>query len=354
MKILSFTLTLLVIILSISCGAKTKNQSQKEKDSVVDLLRNDAEKRIDVRIDGKLFTSYRWAEGVYKPVLYPIIAPSGTAVTRGFPLDPKPGERADHRHHVGNWMNYGDVNGFDFWGNGHTGERSENGGEIIHKGIEKLSAGGNEAVLITSGIWVDSEGNELLSEKTEYHFIAEGATRIIDRIVTLTAVNKTISLNDTKEGMFAIRVARELELPSNGKITIVDENGNAKQLDKASNDGITGNYKSSEGISGLEVWGTRAKWMNLYGSIQNEKISIAICDHPDNISYPTYWHARGYGLFSANPLGVKDFTKGKEKLNLSIAEGKSIVFKYRLVIGSATHFSDKELNAFTEDFAKKY
>ncbi|MDB4584335.1 PmoA family protein, partial [Draconibacterium sp.] len=307
-----------------------------------------------VVVDGKLFTSYRWAEGVYKPVLYPIIASSGTTVTRGFPLDPKPGERADHRHHVGNWMNYGNVNGFDFWGNGHTGERSENGGEIIHKGIEKLSASGNEAVLITSGIWVDPKDKELLSEKTEYHFIAKGATRIIDRIVTLTAANKSISLKDTKEGMFAIRVARELELPSSGKITIVDENGNPKELENASNEGITGNYRSSEGNTGLEVWGTRAKWMNLFGRIQDEKISIAICDHPDNISYPTYWHARGYGLFSANPLGVNDFTEGKEKLNFSIPAGQSVTFKYRLVIGSNTHFSDEELNVFTEDFAKIY
>ena len=194
----------------------------------------------------------------------------------------------------------------------------------------------------------------MLSEKTEYHFIAKDATRIIDRIVTLTAANNSVSLNDTKEGMFAIRVARELELPSNGKITIIDENGNPTTLEIASNEGITGNYKSSEGITGVDVWGTRAKWMNLYGRIQGEKISIAICDHPDNISYPTYWHARGYGLFSANPLGVKDFTKEKEELNLSIPVGQSITFKYRLIIGSNTHFSDEELNAYTEEFAKKY
>ena len=121
MKTLSYLLAFLIIVFSISCSTKSKKQSQKEKDSVVDLAKNDAEKRIDVFVDGELFTSYRWAEGVYKPVLYPIVASSGTTVTRGFPLDPKPGERGDHRHHVGNWMNYGDVNGFDFWGNGHSG-----------------------------------------------------------------------------------------------------------------------------------------------------------------------------------------------------------------------------------------
>lgn len=85
-------------------------------------------------------------------------------------------------------------------------------------------------------------------------------------------------------------------------------------------------YKSSEGINGGEVWGTRAKWMELYGSIGDENISLVVCDHPSNLSYPTYWHARGYGLFAANPFGVKDFTEGKEELNYVIPAGEFITF----------------------------
>jgi len=355
MKLLSITLLFFVAITCISCGSKSGKQTEINQSSSVEFVKHESDKKIDVMVDGKLFTSYQWpAENVYKPVLHPILASSGTTITRGYPLAPKPGERGDHMHHVGNWMNYGNVDGNDFWGNGHTGERSRNGGEIKYLGVEKLVSGKGEGTMITTGSWRDSVGVELLIEKTEYHFIAKGETRIIDRITTLTAVGKTVAFNDTKEGMFAIRVARELEIPSEGKITVVDENGNPKNLDKASVEGITGNYKSSEGVTGLDVWGTRAKWMNLFGSIGDEKISIAICDHPQNISYPTYWHARGYGLFSANPLGVRDFTGKKEELNLKLPAGESITFRYRLVIGSYTHFTDEELNTFTEDFAKRY
>ena len=355
MKLLSISIVLLFAFTIFSCASKSQKQSKKAEELSVELVKHEADRKIDVMVDGKLFTSYQWpAEDVYKPVLHPIIAASGTAVTRGFPLAPKTGERADHRHHVGNWMNYGNVDGNDFWGNGHTGERSKNGGEIKHTGIEKMTSGKGEAVLVTSGIWVDSVGVQLLSEKTEYHFIAKGETRIIDRITTITAGDKTIAFNDTKEGMFGIRVARELELPSDGRITIVDENGDPKKLEKASNEGITGNYRSSEGVTGLDVWGTRAKWMNLFGNIGEEKISIAICDHPSNINYPTYWHARGYGLFSANPLGVRDFTRKKEELNLKLEAGKSITFKYRIVVGSGVHYNDNQLNSFTENFAKLY
>jgi hypothetical protein len=121
-----------------------------------------------------------------------------------------------------------------------------------------------------------------------------------------------------------------------------------------SNEGVTGNYRSSEGITGEAVWSTRAKWMDLYGSIGQENVSLVICDHPKNLSYPTYWHARGYGLFAANPFGAKDFTKGAEELNYTIPAGKSLTQRYRIIISNGTHLTDDQINAYFDDFAKKY
>jgi hypothetical protein len=121
-----------------------------------------------------------------------------------------------------------------------------------------------------------------------------------------------------------------------------------------SNEGVTGSYRSSEGIKDDAVWSTRGKWMDLNGTIGNEKIAIIMCDHPKNVGYPTYWHARGYGLFAANPLGWSVFTNGKEKLNYSIPAGKSVTFRYRLVIHSGSDLSDDAINAIAEDFTKKY
>ena len=83
-------------------------------------------------------------------------------------------------------------------------------------------------------------------------------------------------------------------------------------------------------------------------------IAVVICDHPKNQSYPTYWHARGYGLFSANPLGAKDFTQGKEELNFSIHAGKSTTFRYRVIVNSGSHLTDAEINTYADYFAKKY
>ena len=348
------TISILSVIFVFLFNSTTNAQDQKTDGLSVDFVEHTSEKRIDVMIDSELFTSLKWPEGVYKPVLHPILTSAGTIITRGYPLQPRKGERPDHMHHVGNWMNYGNVDGFDFWGNGHTGKKSKNGGEIKLLEVEKLNPGKGEGSMVTKAVWEDPKGNELLMEKTVYHFITVGNIRIIDRVTALTARNKTVKFNDTKEGMFAIRVNRQLELPSEGDVTLLDAEGNATKVSAMSNEGISGNYLSSEGITGLDVWGTQAKWMNLYGNIGDEKISVVICDHPQNHGYPTYWHARGYGLFAANPLGLKDFTKGKEELNFSIAAGQSVTFKYRIIISSNSHLTNSEIDGFVTGFTEKY
>jgi hypothetical protein len=143
-------------------------------------------------------------------------------------------------------------------------------------------------------------------------------------------------------------------LPINESVILLDASGNpSKEKVPASKD-ATGNYRSSEGISGEAVWGTRAKWMDLDGTIGDEKISLVICDHPKNPSYPTYWHARGYGLFAVNPLGWNDFTKGKEILNFTLQPGKSTTFRYRVIVNSGSFFTEKEIMNLANDFAGKY
>ncbi len=314
----------------------------------------ESDQKVDVLIGDKTVTSYCWPDNVYKPVLYPVRTLTGTEITRGFPLRPREGERNDHLHQVGMWFNYGNVNGFDFWGNGSAGKKSENGGVIKHLGIEQAKNGEGEGLLAIKASWQDPAGKELLKENTSFYFVVNGTSYCIDRITTLTAGRQPVLMKDTKEGMFAIRVARQLELPSKEDVPLLDSQGNPGTEKALSNIGVTGNYRSSEGVSGEAVWGTRAKWMDLYGTIADEKISVVICDHPGNPSYPTYWHARGYGLFSANPLGGSDFTNGKEIVNFSIPAGKSVTFSYRTIINCGYYMDDNEINDLAQSFAARY
>lgn len=356
MKPLSASILILAFILSASFVSESGKQVQTNQGQKVAFIENVPGKSIDVMIGGKLFATYRWPDNVCKPVLFPIRTSAGTDITRGFPIEPKTGERADHPHQIGMWLTYGNVDGNDFWGNGSQGlgTRNDNGGVIKHLKVDSRSEGLGEGLLVTTESWVDNSGTELLKEHSEYHFIAENAIRIIDRITTLTAGDKDVPMPDTKEGMFGIRVARQLELPSRGETILYSADGQPEKVKAVSNEGISGNYLSSEGIAGEAVWGTRARWMDLYGNIGKEKISIVICDHPDNQGYPSYWHARGYGLFSINPLGVKDFTRGKEELGFSVSAGKSTTFRYRVIISSGSHLTETEINAYADDFAKNY
>lgn len=320
----------------------------------VQLVTKPAEKKIDVLIDGKLFTSYIYPDNIKKPVLWPVVTSGGNEITRQFPLKNKEGERADHPHHVGIWLNYGDVNGLDFWNNSEAipADRADKYGTIYHETLESAKSDKGKATLLTTASWKDINGNKLLKEITEHTFSVQGNTRIIDRTTLLKAENGKVNITDNKEGMFAIRVTRELELPSTGKVELVDSHGNITEVEAGDDKIANGNYLSSEGITGEAVWATRAKWMKLSGVINGEQVAIVIFDHPGNAGYPTYWHARGYGLFAANTLGQKVFSNGKEEMNFSVEDGESATFRYRLAVFSGNP-TVEEINKMAKEFESK-
>jgi hypothetical protein len=74
---------------------------------------------------------------------------------------------------------------------------------------------------------------------------------------------------------------------------------------------------------------------------------------PQNPGYPTYWHARNYGLFALNPLGQKVFSEGKETLNFKLAKGEKTTFKYRVVIASGKEkLSSASIDQLVSGFTK--
>ena len=285
--------------------------------------------KVDVMVDGALFTSYMYGDTLgmlTKPVLYPLMTVGGKRITRAYPLEKRPGERLDHPHQVGFWLSYGDVNGIDFWN--HSGAtpaaQQATRGRIRHTHIKSMSAADSIGMLEVSMNWEDADSLVLLQEDTRFRFTAHGPHRLIERRTTLTAMVDEVHFQDNKEGFVAVRVASTLEHASNQ--TPPNDDVNAA-------DGI---YTSSTGINGTAVWGTRASWVMLNGTIADEPITLVLFDHPENIGTPTYWHARGYGLFAANPLGQNIFSQGKEKLNLRLHRGESATFIFHVLVFSGT------------------
>jgi len=316
------------------------------------IVENKEKKQVDIVYNNRLLTAYCYYDSSRKPMLFPVNTLDGITVTRGYPFQIKAGERTDHPHHTGIWLNYESVNGLDFWNNSTAiavEKRSQYGTIVPGKIIDKKTDGKTASLAVTA-TWVRPDNKVLLNEETHFNFRVKGNDFIIDRITTLTATDTTVLFKDVKDGMFAIRVARELELPSKEKSSFVDNKGNITTL-VPSTGNVTGMYYSSEGLKGDSVWSSKGRWVMLTGKKDGTDITIGMFDHPSNVGYPAYWHARGYGLFAVNPLGRKIFSNGNEELNFSLNPGQSVTFRYRVVVHSGKALTHESMNKLATEFA---
>jgi hypothetical protein len=343
MKPLTLTAGALVGLAFASVGAMPAGNGEP-----VTVTSRPSERRVDVEVGGHPFTSYIYPTTLEKPVLYPIRSARGTVVTRGFPLEPRPGERADHPHHVGHWFNYGDVNGYDFWGHSSATppELRSKAGTIVHKEITHASGGPAAGELAVTADWIVPDKTILIHERTQFRFGGGDRERVIDQTTTWTAADQRVVFGDTKEGAFGIRVARALEQPSKEAETFVSASGEKETVPRLDNTGVTGRYLGSDGKTGDDVWGTRGPWMSLMGTVDGGPITIAIFDHPSSWGYPTYWHARGYGLFAANPIGQHAFDPKQPPRTLTLEPGKSATFRYRILVRDAKMTRDELQEAY--------
>lgn len=322
--------------------------------SGVQVIAHEEQRRVDVTIDGRPFTSYIWPTTLKKPVLYPLITDEGVTVTRGFPLDPQPGERVDHPHHAGLWFNYGNVNGFDFWNNSDAIKAEDRAkmGAISETKIVSTKSGADRGELVVDSVWIAGEGQPLLDQTTHYVFIERPHARVIDQVITLKAIDHVV-FHDDKEGLLGMRVAHWLESPDEKGGVFTDANGRPTKVTDVDSAGANGEYLTSEGIKGGAAWATRGRWCSLAGHTGDHPVAIAIFDHPKNPGYPTYWHARGYGLFAANPLGRSIFDPKLPPFNFTMEKGQSVTFRYRVLISSQPT-SAQELNRVADAFAAEY
>ena len=348
------TLNLLFTVVLILTAGLTMN-AQKSKDKDVKLVRLDDKQKVEVYVDGKLFTIYQYPKNLEKPFLYPVYAPNGSVITRGYPIEPRKGERVDHPHHIGIWFNHGNVNGLDFWNNSSAipANKKDSYGHIVVQKVVKAESG-KKGVLEVISNWDDNKGNTLLVENTKYIFSGDKDSRTIDHISTLTASDGTVTISDNKEGMFAIRVDRAFEMPSKESLIFTDDKGNPTTVKATDNTGVTGMYTSSSGLKGDAVWGTPEKWVVLSGVKDNTPISFGIFDNPKNPGYPGYSHARGYGLFSINNLGQNSYDSKKEKVAYTLKKGESMTLRHRFYVQSGSELSAVNADKILEAFAKAY
>ena len=276
--------------------------------------------KISIEIDGKPFTDFYIGPDAPKPYLYPLRTADGKIVTRGFPMQTDiPGEAHDHPHHRGLWFTHGDVNGYDFWANEDSQKGAGKGkGKVVLERVDKATTGKKSATLNAVFDWKIPTGETILVETRKMTFYSDPQFRTIDFDITLSP-QVEVTFGDTKEGMFAIRLASALEEEQPKDIPA------PKRTGKMTN----ANNKTGE----KNVWGKRSNWLDYSGQIDGAPVGIAVFDHPSNPRTPTYWHTRAYGLLPANIFGVHDFEADKSRDgSLTIRPGQPLRFRYRVVI----------------------
>ena len=264
------------------------------------------DRRLDVTINGKLFMSYNYGPDSFRPYLHPVIGPHGIPITRGFPMIANvPGESTDHPHHRGIWSAYGEVGGVDNWA------ETDRSGRTVHRCFAELQAGPVFGRIIAVGDWVDSKASKIvLAERRDIKIYDSKYGRFFDVVLTLTAKDSDVLFGDTKEGGFiSVRVASSMDVTRGGRL----ENARG-------------------GIGEPEVWGKRAEWCDYSGPLGGRIAGIAVLEHPSSFKHPTYWHARDYGLMSANPFGISAFLGGNHNGDYVLRAGESIDFSYRVYI----------------------
>ncbi len=275
---------------------------------------------VRIEIGGKPFSEF-FVSGadVTKPYLHPLLAASGTRVTRLFPMEKVAGEPVDHPHQRSMWFAHDSVNGVDFWNNEAGYTKPPRRGKIVLAKMGQIKSGAKQGSIAATFDWIELEGEKkLLTEERVMTFYSDPNLRIVDFDITLTAA-QPVKFGDAKDGLFGIRIHPDLQ----------ETQGSGKNVTPG-----TGKLENAEGLLGeKQVWGKPSNWCDYFGAIKGEKLGIAILDHPGNPHHPVRWHARGYGLFAANPFGLAVFTGDKSQDGgVTVEPGGKLRFRYRMVI----------------------
>lgn len=294
--------------------------------------------RVRVEIGGKHFTDYMFGTDTSRPYCYPILATDGTPLTRDFPMKETAGEDTDHPWHRSFWFAHSYVNGVDFWNEagGDVGRSPKDKGRTVHDALVETTSG-PVGIVRTRDRLVDPNGKLIATDERTLRFHAGPDGRFIDFEVTVKApADGPVLFGDNKDGTLATRVAQWMTMPHKmgGKET-----------------GGTGHIVTAKGDRDSKAWGTRAEWCD-YNAVRNgQAYGIAIFDHPQNLRHPTWWMAREYGLFGANPFGWHDyepeFKNEPHKGDYTIPAGGSLTLRYRLFF----HLGDEKTARVAENYA---
>jgi hypothetical protein len=286
-----------------------------------------------VKIDGQVFAEYLTHVG-HQPAVWPINGPTGQPMTRQFPMGPLlPEEKDDHLHHVSLWFAHGNVNGLDFWTD-RAKAAAHKDNQITHREFVTLTAQNGQAKIVSTNDWT-SEGQKICEDERTLLFGGDDKARWIDFAIKIKASDGDLTLGQTKEGTFGVRVSGPLtvDVKEDEKNDGALAAGGSSPRTFGAKEGVS--IVNSRGQHNADAWGMFADWVDDSGPVAGDVVGIALFNHPSNFRSPTRWHARTYGLLAANPFGDSEFPKDSfadPQKAVTIPNGQELALRYRVYL----------------------
>lgn len=277
-----WTSVIILFIVTCSCSivsaAPQKVTAALEKDQIA------------IKIDGTLFTCYKFGASQKYPYFWPVNGPvSGKSITTET-SEPYP-------HHHSLFFGCDRVNGGNYWQD--VNER----GQILSQGPKISNVGSTDVTLSDRCVWKQPGKDPVIEDRRQIVISAPSEkVRIIDFKITMIPL-VDVEILKTNHSLFSARVVPELSVTSGG--TLINAEGKTREKG---------------------TFGAASPWCDYSGTREGLTEGLAILQHPENRWFPSQWFTRDYGFFSPTPM----FWLAGDKLNL--AKSEPLTLEYRVIV----------------------
>lgn len=296
---------------------------------------------VAIEINGAPFSVLYFGRQARMPHLHPLRTASGSTVTRGFPVDPQPGDATDRPNHRGLTIGAQRVRGpasglqarlFSWGENFFDNDPSNAGpdkGAIVFKELTGVVNGDERGTLAMVAHWISHNGQLWLIERRTMTFYSSPKdSRMLDVDLELEAI-EPVTFSDYQSNIIAVRLALTFDEHYGGRVV-----------------------NAGGGVNEAGTRGRRSPWLTWTATLRSgEHVGVTMFDHPSNLNYPTRWQVRAKGFFMANPFGGQVFarfdpTAASENGEHAMRRGEKLRLRYRVVI----HQAGRELEGLLKEF----
>lgn len=222
-------------------------------------------------------------------------------VTRNHPVEA--GDASDHAtFHPGFWLAFSDVNGLDTWRLKH---------KVIHsRFVEPPKIKGNRIDFTVRNHYLGKEQTETgLVDTTKFAIVVKPGSWWLLWDTKIGCDMAAVRFGDQEEMGLGVRVASNLAVAANKGGRLLDSDGRN---------------------GGPNIWGLTSDWCDFSGPLNGKWAGVTVIPHPTNVR-KSWWHARDYGLLTANPFGKR--SGGDTKL--TVEAGDTLRMRFGILVHSS-------------------